>query len=416
VTAGFARDDAGVLRCDGESLESIAEAVGTPVYLYSRDAIEERFRSFDAAFAPVPHLVCYATKANANLSILNILADRGAGADVVSGGELRAALEAGIPAERIVFSGVGKTEDEIDLGLEAGLLAFNVESRRELEKIERAAAARRTTARVALRINPDIDSGSHPHIVTGLKHNKFGMDAGQARRISGEAGRFPNCRLTGLQTHIGSQILQTGPLTAAARDLAALASELIAAGTRLETLDLGGGVGVADEDDDSLSPEAYAAAVLPEVRALPLRILIEPGRAIVARAGALLTRVLYVKENAARTFVVTDAAMNDFLRPSLYGAAHPVEPVRSGPRGQAVIADIVGPVCETGDFFARDVSIDRPAEGDLLAIRNTGAYGFAMASNYNFRARAAEVLVERGSFRVVRRRETWEDLVRLERE
>jgi diaminopimelate decarboxylase len=416
VEAGFSRDRDGALRCDGVSLERLAVEAGTPAYVYSRAAIEESFRRFDAAFAAVPHLVCYATKANANLSILKVLAGLGAGADVVSGGELRAAIEAGIPGGRIVFSGVGKTEEEIDLGLATGLLAFNVESRRELEKIDRAAAARGTTARVALRINPDIDSGSHPHIVTGLRHNKFGMDAREARRIFDEAERFPHCRLVGLQAHIGSQILDTAPLTAAARDLAALASELYAAGARLETLDLGGGVGVSDGGDDSLSPEAYAAAVLPEVRALPVRVVIEPGRSILARAGVLLTRVLYVKENASRIFVVTDAAMNDFLRPALYGAEHRIEPVREAPRREPVLADVVGPVCETGDFFARDAAIARPEEGDLLAIRNAGAYGFAMSSNYNFRPRAVEVLVEGDSHRVIRHRETWEDLVRLEPE
>jgi diaminopimelate decarboxylase len=416
VKAGFSRDDDGVLLCDGVSLERLAAETGTPAYVYSRAAIEEAFRRFDAAFASVRHLVCYATKANANLSILKILAGLGAGADVVSGGELRAALEAGIPAGRIVFSGAGKTDEEIELGLAAGLLAFNVESRRELEKIDRAAAARRTIARVALRINPDIDSGSHPHIVTGMKHNKFGMDSAEARRIFADAAGFPSCRLTGLQAHIGSQILDTAPLAAVARDLAALASDLSAAGASLETLDLGGGVGVSEAGDDSLSPEAYAAAALPEVRALPLRILIEPGRSILARAGALLTRVLYVKENSARTFVVVDAAMNDFLRPALYAATHRVEPVRRSSPGKPVLADVVGPVCETGDFFARDAEIERPEEGNLLAVRDAGAYGFAMASNYNFRPRAAEVLVEDGAPRVIRRRETWEDLVRLERE
>jgi diaminopimelate decarboxylase len=416
VKAGFSRDEDGVLLCDGVSLERLAAELGTPAYVYSRAAIEEALRRFDEAFAEVPHLVCYATKANANLSILRILAGLGAGADVVSGGELRAAVEAGIPAERIVFSGVGKTEEEIGLGLASGILAFNVESRRELEKIDRAAASRGTIARVALRINPDIDSGSHPHIVTGLKHNKFGMDAAEARRVFTEAARFPNCRLTGLQAHIGSQILDTAPLAAAARDLAALASELSARGAHLETLDLGGGIGVSEAGADSLSPEAYAAAVLPEVRGLPLRILIEPGRSILARAGALLTRVLYVKENSARTFVVVDAAMNDFLRPALYAAAHPVEPVGASRRGKPVVADVVGPVCETGDFFARDAAMERPEEGDLLAVRNAGAYGFAMASNYNFRPRAAEVLVEGGAHRIIRRRETWEDIVRLERE
>jgi len=411
--AGFERSD-GTLACDGVSLEAIARKAGTPVYVYSRAAIEERFRRFDRALSAVPHLVCYAAKANSNLAILRLLAGQGAGADVVSGGELRAALECGIPADRIVFSGVGKKEDEIRLGIEAGILAFNAESERELEKIDALAGAARRTARVALRVNPDIDSGSHPHIATGLAHNKFGIDIARARELYRQARRFGNLRMTGLQAHIGSQILEPGPLAQTARELARLAAEILADGTMLDTIDLGGGIGVAESEEGSLSPEAYAAAVLPPLAGLSLRTLVEPGRAIVARAGALVTRVLYLKENRGRHFIVADAAMNDLLRPALYSATHPIEPVIL--RAEAFTADVVGPVCETGDFFIRDATIARPQEGDLLAILNAGAYGFAMASNYNFRGRAAEVLVENGTFRIVRRRETYDDLVRLERE
>lgn len=404
------------LHCDGVPLAKIARVVGTPVYVYSRALIEENFRRFDAAFAAVPHLVCYAMKANGNLSLVKALGALGAGVDVVSDGELRAAMEAGIPADRIVFSGVGKTEKEILLGAELSILAFNVESERELEKIDEIAGTLGRTARVALRVNPDIDAGSHPYIATGRKHNKFGIDVATARRLSGEASRFPHVRFTGIQAHIGSQILEPAPLAQTARALAALARELVAGGLPLETLDLGGGVGVAESEAKSLSPEAYAAAILPELAALfsALRILIEPGRSIVARAGALVTRVLYLKESLGKHFVVTDAAMNDLLRPALYAASHAIVPVI--PRGEPFTADVVGPVCETGDFFVRDGTIPRPDEGDLLAIENAGAYGFAMSSNYNFRPRAAEVLVENGSFRIVRRRETFDDLMRLERE
>jgi len=411
--SGFEREG-GELLCDGVPLAKIAREIGTPVYIYSRAAIEESFRRFDEAFAPVPHLICYAMKANGNLSIVKLLAGLGAGADVVSGGELRAALEAGIPAERIVFSGVGKTDREILFALDVGILAFNAESEREVEKIDEAAATVGRPPRVALRVNPDIDSGSHPYVVTGRKHNKFGMDPSEARTIFREADRFEHVVLTGVQAHIGSQILDAAPLAETARALAALSAELIAGGARLETIDLGGGVGVAETEEASLSPAAYAAAVLPALAGLSLRVLIEPGRAIVARAGALVTRVLYVKETASKNFVVADAAMNDLLRPALYSADHPIEPVVR--RGETFTADVVGPVCETGDFFVRDGAIDRPEEGDLLAIRNAGAYGFAMSSNYNFRPRSAEVLVESGSFRVIRRRETYEDLLRLERE
>jgi diaminopimelate decarboxylase len=411
---GFERGENDELTCDGVSLTRIAREVGTPVYVYSRAAIEERFGRFDRAFAAVPHLVCYAMKANGNLAILRALASTGAGIDVVSDGELRAAMEAGFPADRIVFSGVGKTDKEILLGAELQILAFNAESERELAKIDEIAGSLGRTARVALRVNPDIDSGSHPYIATGLKHNKFGIDVATARRLFAQAERYAHIRFTGLQAHIGSQILEPAPLAQTARELASLARELQAGGLSLETLDLGGGVGVAETEEKSLSPEDYAAAVLPELSGLSLRVLIEPGRSIVARAGALVTRVLYLKESLGKFFVVTDAAMNDLLRPALYSASHPIEPVV--PRGEPFIADVVGPVCETGDFFVHDGVIDRPEEGDLLAIRNTGAYGFAMSSNYNFRPRAAEVLVENGSFRVTRRRETYDDLMRLERE
>jgi diaminopimelate decarboxylase len=412
---GFQREK-DELCCDGVSLTRIAREHGTPVYVYSRALIEENFRRFDAALGAVAHLVCYAMKANGNLAIVKALGALGAGVDVVSGGELRAAMEAGVPADRIVFSGVGKSEKEIRLAAELSILAFNAESERELEKIDEMAGTLGRTARVALRVNPDIDSGSHPYIATGLKHNKFGIDVATARRLFAHADRYAHIRFTGIQAHIGSQILEPSPLAQTAASLAALARELLAGGLPLETLDLGGGVGVAEMEAMSLSPEAYASAVLPPLEGLGLRILIEPGRSIVARAGALVTRVLYVKEvsSSGKNFVVTDAAMNDLLRPALYSASHPIEPVI--PRGAPFTADIVGPVCETGDFFVRDGSIQRPDEGDLLAIQNAGAYGFAMSSNYNFRPRAAEVLVENGALRVVRRRETYDDLMRLERE
>lgn len=411
---GFHREN-GDLFCDGVPLEAIAAAAGTPVYVYSRASIEESFRRFDAAFSSVPHIVCYATKANSNLSILRVLSALGAGADVVSGGELRAALECGFPADRIVFSGVGKTDSEIGFALEAGILAFNAESEREIEKISEHAARLGQTARVAIRVNPDIDPKSHPYISTGLKHNKFGIGIGRAREVYEAARRLPAIHMTGIQAHIGSQITDPRPLAETARELALLARELLAGGFPLETIDVGGGIGIAGPDGPALSPEEYAAAVLPEVSNLPLRVLIEPGRAIVGPAGALVTRVLYRKQNGGKEFVVTDAGMNDLIRAPLYGAIHEIEPVRA-PAAERLVADVVGPVCETSDFFARDLEMPAPAEGDLLAVRDTGAYGFAMSSNYNFRPRAAEVLVEGSVFRVVRQRETFEDLVRLERE
>lgn len=412
--AGFFRDK-DELTCDGVPLSEIARAVGTPVYVYSRAAIEESYRAFDTAFAGVPHLVCYAAKANSNLAILKLLASLGAGADVVSGGELRACLESGFAPNRIVFSGVGKTDEEIRKGVAAGLLAFNAESEREMEKIDAEAGRQGKTARVALRVNPDIDAKTHPYISTGLKHNKFGVDIGMARGIYGRSRRWKNLTMTGVQAHIGSQILETAPLEETSRELAALARALAGEGFPLETLDIGGGFGVAGAGEKRLAPEDYAAAVLPYLSGLPFRILIEPGRAIVGPAGVLVTRVLYVKENSGRRFVIADAGMNDLIRPPLYGAIHSIESV-DRPTGQSIRTDVVGPICETSDFLARDIVLPEPAEGDLLAVRDAGAYGFAMSSNYNFRPRAAEVLVERGTFRTVRRRETFEDLVRPEQE
>jgi len=407
--AGFFREQ-DALTCDGVRLSEIAHRAGTPVYVYSGAAIEERFRAFDRAFDVVPHLVCYAAKANSNLAILKLLASLGAGADVVSGGELRACLESGFPADRIVFSGVGKTDEEIHDGVAAGLLAFNAESEREMEKIAAEAGRQGKTARVALRVNPDIDAKTHPYISTGLKHNKFGVDIGMARGIFDRSRRLKNLTMTGVQAHIGSQMLETAPLEETARELAALASALAGEGFPLETVDIGGGFGLAAAGEKPLTPADYASAVLPHLAGLPFRILIEPGRAVVGPAGVLVTRVLYVKENSGRRFVIADAGMNDLIRPPLYGAIHSIESV-DPPKGQRIQADVVGPICETSDFLARDITVDEPAEGDLLAVRDVGAYGFAMASNYNFRPRAAEVMVERGSFRTIRRRETFEDLV-----
>jgi diaminopimelate decarboxylase len=412
--AGFFRHE-GELTCDGVSLSRIARQAGTPLYVYSRALIEENYRRFDKAFSPVPHLVCYAAKANSNLTILNFLASLGAGADVVSGGELRAALESGFPADRIVFSGVGKTDDEIRAGVAAGVLALNAESERELERIDALAMEVGRTARVALRVNPDIDPKSHPYISTGLAHNKFGVAITNALEIFRRARRFRHLVMVGIQAHIGSQIRETEPLAQTALELSSLALRLSAEGFALETLDIGGGLGVGGAETEGPSTEAYAAAVLPHLVGLRLRILIEPGRAIVARAGALVTRVVGVKENGGKLFAVTDAGINDLIRAPLYGAVHPIEPVAAG-REDPITVDVVGPICETSDFFALDTKLPRPQEGDLLAIGDAGAYGFAMASNYNFRPRAAEVLVAENSWKVIRRRETYEDLVRPERE
>jgi diaminopimelate decarboxylase len=411
---GFSRQD-GELTCDGVPLSAIARQVGTPAYVYSAALVEQSFGRFDSAFAPVRHLVCYAAKANSNLTLLARLSALGAGADVVSGGELRACLESGFQNDRIVFSGVGKTDAEIRFAVDCELLAINAESEREIEKVEAEAARQVKTTRIALRVNPDIDARSHPYISTGRKHNKFGVEIGRAREIFAWAHSLSNVRITGIQAHIGSQIFDPEPLAQSARELAALATSLAAEGHPIETVDVGGGMGIGGAG--SLTPERYAAAVLPHLTGLPFKILIEPGRAIVGPAGVLLMEVLYLKENSGKLFVVTDAGMNDLLRPALYGAIHSIEPVTDFRIGSApVTADVVGPICESSDFFLRDALVDLPREGDFLAIRDVGAYGFAMSSNYNFRGRPAEVWVENGSFRVVRRREQFDDLVRAERE
>jgi len=412
MAPGFERQD-GILACDGVSLEETAARFGTPLYVYSKVALVAAYGAYDRAFAPVPHRICYALKANGSAALLRILAALGAGADIVSGFELQAALRAGFPPERIVFSGVGKTEGEIARGLDAGIGEFNAESEEELRRISIAASARGRTVGVTLRVNPDIDPKSHAYISTGLRQNKFGVDIALAPEILGRARSLPGLAIAGVQCHIGSQITDIEPMEQAVRDLAALSRRLLDQGFPLRTIDIGGGLGVDYEGGGTLDPSALAARVLPLLEGLPLTVIVEPGRSIVGAAGALLTRVLYVKENRGKQFVIVDAGMNDLLRPALYSAFHRVEPVASR-GGDTRRVDVVGPVCETGDFLARDRNLERVQPGDLLAVRDAGAYGFVMASNYNMRPRAAEALVEDGAVRVIRRRETFEDLTRTE--
>jgi diaminopimelate decarboxylase len=409
---GFERVS-GVLSCDGVDLEDAARRFGTPLYLYSGAAIREAYHRYDHAFARVPHRICYALKANSTGALLRLLRGLGAGADIVSGGELAAALRAGFAPDRIVFSGVGKTDEELAAGLDAGIGEFNAESEDEVRRLSALAAARSLTARVTLRVNPDIDPRSHPYISTGLRENKFGVDIKEAPAILSRLRTLPAVEVTGLQSHIGSQITDLSPLAEAARELAELSRRLLDEGFPLRTIDIGGGLGVDYHGGTGLGPEALAARVLPELEGLPLTLLLEPGRSLVAPGGVLLTRVLFLKRNRGKTFVIVDAGMNDLLRPSLYQAFHRIEPVReTGSPVQRV--DIVGPVCETGDFLARDRELALPEAGAVLAVRDAGAYGFSMASNSNLRMRPAEALVEDGTVRLIRRRETFEDLVRTE--
>jgi diaminopimelate decarboxylase len=409
---GYARAGSELV-CDGVSLEAAAADHGTPLYVYSRAAIEAAYAAYARAFAAVPHRICYAVKANGNGAILKLMAGLGAGADIVSGGELLAALRAGFPPERIVFAGVGKTDAELALGLERGIGEWNAESEAEIERLAAAATARGTRARVSLRVNPDIDARSHPYISTGLREAKFGVDIAAAAAILRRARERAGIEVVGVQCHIGSQIVETEPLAEAARALAGLSRQLLDEGFALRTLDIGGGLGVSYDGSGVPDATRLASAVLPALEGLPLTLVLEPGRSLVATAGVLLTRVLYVKDGQARRFVVVDAGMNDLLRPALYQAFHRVEPVRT--RGRAPeLVDVVGPVCETSDFLARRRELERVEPGELLAVRDAGAYAFSMSSNYNMRPRAAEVMIEEGKVRLIRRRETFEDLVRTE--
>ncbi len=412
MTAFVRRD--GELHAEGVSLADVATRYGTPVFVYSRASVETAVDAYDQAFAAVPHRVCYALKANASGALLRILAARGAGADIVSGGELRAALRAGFPAERIVFAGVGKTDAEIGLALDHGIGEFNAESENEIRRISAASSARGATARVALRVNPDIDPGSHPYISTGLRQNKFGVDIALASDILRRARGLPGVAIVGVQCHIGSQVTDLDALAEAAGEVASLSKALLAEGFDLETIDIGGGLGVDYEGAGGVGPRELAARVLPELAGLGLTLLLEPGRSIVASSGVLVTRVIDVKENGPKRFVIVDAAMNDLLRPALYQAHHRIDAVTSRADRGRFTADVVGPVCETGDFLARNRDLEAVSPGELLALLDVGAYGFSMSSNYNLRPRAAEVLVEGDAARLIRRRETFEDLIGTE--
>ena len=415
----FRRVD-GQLCCEEVPLAEIAAQVGTPVYVYSAATLSRHYRVFDEAWSETDHLVCFAVKACSNIAILAHLAKLGAGFDIVSIGELHRVLAAGGDPGRVVFSGVGKRDDEIAAALIEGILCFNVESQAELELISEVAQREGKSAPISLRINPDVDAETHPYVATGLQTSKFGIPRSQALSSYRRARELPGIEIVGLDCHIGSQLASTAPMLEALRRLLNLIDELEAEGITIRHLDLGGGLGIAYDAERPPSPDEYAQTLLTELRRWesvrgrpPLHIILEPGRVIAGNAGVLLMSVLLLKESESKRFVVVDAAMNDAIRPALYGAYHQLEPV-APPRNEVSVVDVVGPVCETGDFLAQDRSLPKLKSGELLAMRGAGAYGFSMASTYNSRPRPPEVLIVGSSIHVIRMRETLDDLLRGE--
>ena len=404
----------GRLYAEDVPLADIAARCGTPTYVYSRATLERHWRAFDSALAGRPHLICYAVKANSSLAVLALFARLGSGFDIVSGGELERVLKAGGDPRTIVFSGVGKSAAEMQRALQVGIRCFNVESEPELERLNAVAAALGKRAPVSLRVNPDVDAGTHPYISTGLKENKFGIDIAIADEVYARAAALPNLEIVGVDCHIGSQLTQVTPFVDALARVLALVDRLAARGIAIKHLDLGGGLGIRYRDEEPPEPREYLAPILAAIGARDVEIMLEPGRAIVGNAGVLLTRVEYLKHTAHKDFAIIDAAMNDLLRPSLYGAWQAIIAVQPRHDTPPRVYDLVGPVCETGDFLGKDRELALEP-GDLLAVRSAGAYGFSMSSNYNSRPRAAEVMVDGARMHIVRERETLDDLWRGER-
>ncbi|MDX2179524.1 MAG: diaminopimelate decarboxylase [Bryobacteraceae bacterium] len=404
----------GELCCDEVPLREIAERYGTPTFVYSAAGLLERYRAYDEAFGGVPHLVCYAVKANGNLGVLRVLAEAGAGFDIVSAGELYRVIEAGGDPAKTVFSGVGKTAAEMRYALERGIHSFNCESESELETLSAVATSLGAAARIAVRVNPDIDAQTHPKISTGLRDNKFGVDIAEVESVYERAARMPGLSVEGVSCHIGSLIMEPAPLMQAADSLIALTARLQKRGLPIRTIDFGGGLGIAYRAGETAPTIAdFVAQVRSRAIDLGLTAMVEPGRSVVGECGALIAEVVGRKRNRDKEFVILDAAMNDLLRPTLYEAHHEIVPLAESGR-PPIVADIVGPVCETGDYLARARSIAAVEPGERVALLTCGAYGFSMSSNYNARPRAAEVLVENGASALVRRRETFEDLIRGE--
>jgi len=410
----------GELYCEEYRVADVAEEVGTPFYLYSHRTMVDHYRKLDKALESVDHLICFSLKSNSNLAVCKALVNEGAGADVVSGGELYRALKAGFLPQNIVFAGVGKTEAEIEYGLRSDILMFNVESMSEANAINRVADRLDKKARVALRVNPDVDPETHRHITTGKKGNKFGLEIDMAVEFFTEAAAMPNLEVMGVHAHIGSQIVSTSPYVESVSKLVELTADLRSEGIDIRTLNAGGGLGIIYSEEEPSTAQQFAEAVLPLVKPTGCRFILEPGRFIIGNAGILVTRVIYVKPSGSKTFVIVDAGINDLIRPALYESYHDIQPVLGGTRRQGdagtqkMVADIVGPVCESTDYFAKDRNIPVVKEGDLLAIFSTGAYGFVMSSNYNSRPRMSEVMVIDDRHFIVRKRETYEDLIRGE--
>ena len=401
------------LFCEEVSIQEISAKIGTPFYLYSYATLKRHLEAFNAAFEDVPKLICFSAKANSNLAVLKIFADMGCGLDIVSGGELYRGLKAGFSPDRIVYSGVGKRSDEIDYALETGILMFNVESLVELELINHRAGALKKRAPVAIRVNPDVNPQTHPYISTGLKKNKFGINSEAAFESYRLAGSLNHLDVIGIDCHIGSQITETKPFESALLSLKSLINELKEMGTDIKYLDMGGGLGITYADETPPPLSEYAATITQQLKGMDIELILEPGRVLVGNAGILVTKVLYRKSNEVKNFVIVDAGMNDLLRPTLYNAFHAIEPVVNS-KESLIVADVVGPICESSDFLAVDRSICDVDSGDLLAVMSAGAYGYVMSSNYCSRPRVAEVMVKGDQFHVIKTRENYADLIRGE--
>jgi diaminopimelate decarboxylase len=404
----------GELYAEDVPVSTLVAAYGTPLYIYSAATLRRHFTAFDSAFGGLPHMTCFSVKANSNLAVLRTLGAMGAGVDIVSGGELFRALAAGIDPSRIVYSGVGKRATEIEQALSAGILMFNVESTGELERISRIAARLGKNAKVSLRINPDVDPKTHPYISTGLKKNKFGLDIETSLAAYARARELPGITPVGIDCHIGSQLTSIDPFLEALDKILAFREKLVAMGITPSYLDLGGGLGIQYNEEEPPHPREFGQALTKALGDLPITLILEPGRVIVGNAGILVTEVVYTKKTPSKDFVIVDAGMNDLIRPSLYDSYHTIREVRPAGR-ETLDVDVVGPICESGDFLARDRELPAVAPGELLAVYSAGAYGFTMSSNYNSRPRAAEILVDGDQVILARRRETYEDLIALER-